>query len=355
MGVLEDLRSVAYALARFTGFAANAFLFGLVPVTLLVLRPSFRALDAAEWARGRARMARRLEGFAQAALIASATATAIALLLQALLVAQIRREPLDLHSFTSTLDTTFGQWYLLRFPLLAALAVLILGKVKGVLLRGAGDGASPPGRTWWIAWIAFGAALLATSTFSGHAAVAEPRALSLVNDLVHLAAGAVWFAGIVVLAVVFPDGWAGKGAARHDLLAPAVIRFSKVAIVAIAVVAATGTLNSVLDLGALDDFVDTGYGRILAGKILLFLVVLALGGINHYFLRARLDNARDDPAARGAASTFRKTIAAELVVALGLMALSAVLVGQARTKDEVEVRPPVTREGEAPLSYPRRP
>ena len=53
MGVLEDLRSVAYALARFTGFASNAFLFGLVPVTLLVLRPSFAGLDASEWARGR--------------------------------------------------------------------------------------------------------------------------------------------------------------------------------------------------------------------------------------------------------------------------------------------------------------
>ncbi|HEY7874552.1 MAG TPA: hypothetical protein VIG64_05460, partial [Actinomycetota bacterium] len=108
MGVLEDLRSVAYALARFTGFAANAFLFGLVPIALLVLRPSFAGLSAGAWARGRKRIANRLEGFVQAALIAAVAASAIALLLQALLVAQINDEPLDMDSFTSTLTTTFG-------------------------------------------------------------------------------------------------------------------------------------------------------------------------------------------------------------------------------------------------------
>jgi putative copper export protein len=340
MGVLEDLRSVAYALARFTGFASNAFLFGLVPVTLLVLRPSFRGLDGAQWARGRARVAGRLEGFAQAALIASASATAIALLLQALLVAQIRREPLDMASFTSSLETSFGQWYLLRFPLLAGLAVVIVGKIRRALLRGAGDGEASPGRTWWVAWLAFGAALLATSTFSGHASVAEPRAVALLNDLVHLVAGSIWFAGIVILAVVLPDGWAGKGRARLDLLAPAVLRFSKVAIVAIAIVGATGTVNSLLDVGAFNDLVDTAYGRIVASKIALFLIVLVLGGVNHFFLRARLERARADGSSSTAPSLFRRTIAAELVVALGLMGLSGVLVGQARTKDEVVGTPP---------------
>ena len=351
MGVLEDLRSVAYALARFTGFVSNAFLFGLVPVTLLVLRPSFTALDADQWSRGRRKIASRLEGFAQAALIASVTATALALLLQALLVAQIRREPLDLESFTSSLSTPFGQWYLLRFPLLAALAVLIVGKIRRSLLAGAGDERTSPGRTWWVAWAAFGGALLATSTFSGHAAVATPRAVSLLNDLVHLVAGSTWFAGIVVLAVALPDGWAGKPAVdRLDLLAPAVIRFSKVAIVAIGIVAVTGVVNSLLDLGELNDFLDTGYGRTLALKIGLFLVVLGLGGVNHFFLRARLERARMARDPSRAPAFFRKTIAAELIVALGLMGFSGVLVGQARTKERLEVRPP----GQD-VSSPRRP
>lgn len=351
MGVLEDLRTVAYALARFTGFASNAFLFGLVPIALLVLRPSFAGLDPGEWARGRKRIAGRLEGLAQAALIASATATAIALLLQALLIAQINGDPLDLDSFTSTLNTTFGQWYLLRFPLLAALGVLIAGKVRRAVLAGAGDDRPAPGRVWWGAWAAFGVALLATSSLSGHAAVAEPRALSLLNDLVHLAAGSTWFTGIVVLAIVLPDGWAGKQPAdRLDLLAPAVVRFSKVAIVSIGVVAATGTLNSFLDLAALDDLVDTAYGRTLGLKILLFLVVLGLGGVNHFFVRARLDKAKEEREPGRAPGFFRKTIAAELVVAIGLMGLSGVLVGQARTKQRV-VEPAPGSD----VSSPRRP
>jgi copper transport protein len=346
MGPLEELRSVAYALARFTGFSANAFLFGLVPVALLVLRPAFAGLPAEEWSKGRRRIGARLEGLVQASLIASATATAIALLLQAVLVAQLNDKPLNFDSFSSSLSTTFGEWYLLRFPLLVGLAVLIVGKVRRSVLAGAGDEGRSPGTAWWLAWAAFGGALLATNTFSGHAAVAEPRAVAIVNDLVHLGSGAIWFAGIIVLAIALPDGWAGqKASARPLLLAPAVTRFSKVALVTIAVVAVTGTINSFLDVNALGDFVHTGYGRTLALKILLFLGILALGGINHFFLRRRLERAEagDDPSAgAGAQRMFRRTIAAELAVAIGLMGLTGMLVGQARTKQNIEIRPPGT-------------
>ena len=354
MGALEDLRSVAYTLARFTGFSANAVLFGAVPVLLLVLRPAFAGLTEDQWSRGRRRVGARLEGIVQASLIASATATAIALLLQAVLVAQLNREPLDFHSFSSSLNTTFGQWYLLRFPLLVGLAVLIVGKVRRSALAGAGDGERAPGRAWWVAWAAFGLALLATNSFSGHAAVAQPHAVAVLNDLVHLASGAIWFAGIIVLAIVLPDGWSGAPPAeRARLLAPAVTRFSKVALVTIGIVAVTGTVNSFLDVNALGDLIDTGYGRTLALKIGLFLFVLALGGINHFFLRKRLERAErgDSPdAAAGAQGMFRRTIAAELAIAIGLMGMTGLLVGQARTKENVVVRPPGTD-----LSSRRRP
>jgi putative copper export protein len=351
MGVLEDLRSVAYTLARFAGFSANAFLFGLVPIALLVLRPAFRRLDGDEWAAGRRRIGSRLEGLVQASLIASATATAIALLLQAVLVAQLNRQRLDFDSFTSSLNTSFGQWYLLRFPLLAGLAFLVVGKVRRSVLAGAGGDERPPGAVWWGGWGAFGLALLATNSFSGHAAVAEPRGLALLNDVIHLASGAIWFAGIIVLAVVLPDGWRGKDSAtRVRLLAPVVVRFSKVALASITVVAITGTVNSLLDVNALNDLVDTGYGRTLALKIGLFLMILVLGGINHFFLRARLERASEASEATGAQRLFRKTIAAELTIAIGLMGMTGVLVGQARTKESVVVRPPV-----ADLSSSRRP
>ena len=323
-------------------------------MTLLVLRPSFSGLSAEEWQKGRRRLGARLEGLVQASLIASATATAIALLLQAVLVAQLNHQPLDYDSFSSSLGTTFGQWYLLRFPLLIGLAVLVVGKVRRSVLAGVGDDGPAPGAAWWIAWGAFGLALLATSTFSGHAAVAEPRGLALVNDIVHLASGAIWFTGIIVLSIVLPDGWSGqKASERPRLLAPAVVRFSKVALVAIGIVAVTGTVNSFLDVGALGDLVDTGYGRTLAIKIALFLGVLALGGINHFFLRQRLEragNGSETGAASGAQRMFRRTIAAELVVAIGLMGLTGLLVGEARTKDTVVVRPPGTD-----LSSKRRP
>jgi putative copper export protein len=214
--------------------------------------------------------------------------------------------------------------------------------VRRSRLAGAGDDARPPGRAWWLGWGGFGLALLATNSFSGHAAVATPRALSIANDVVHLAFGATWFAGIIVLAVALPDGWSGQSpAGRNGLLAPAVVRFSRVALVSITIVALTGTLNSFLDVNALGDFLHTGYGRTLAIKIGLFLLILALGGINHFFLRARLERGGEGEAV-GAQRVFRRTIAAELAVAIGLMGITGLLVGEARTKERVVVRPPST-------------
>lgn len=330
----EALRSIAFVLVRFSTFASNALVFGSAAIVALVLRPAFAIAPEQEWSEGRERVAARLEGLIQAALIATAVATAIGLLLQAALVSEADPSGLSYESFDAVLGTTFGRWYALRFPLIAGLLVLLAGRVHRWALAEPRSG-PVPGMAWWLSWASLSLLLLSTSTFSGHAAVAEPRAASLVNDVVHLGAGSVWFAGIVVLSFVLPDAWAGRpGGERLSLLAPAVVRFSRVALAAITIVAVTGTLNSLLHVGALDDFVDSGYGRALLAKILLFLPILALGGFNHFFLRRRLAAAAAGRERTSATSLFRRSIAAELAVAVAIFGMTAVLTGQYRTRQE---------------------
>ena len=331
----EDIyRFTAFTIIRLGLFTAHALIFGTGAIALLVLRPTFAALQGERWVEARGRTARRLEGFVQSSIVASAVATLTAIVLQAVLVAEAQGGEVGSDAFTATFQTPFGRWQFLRIPILVALAVLLVGRVAGHVLAGAGDDREPAGRSWWIGWLALGAALLATSTLSGHAAVASPRAVSLVNDAVHLVAGAIWFAGIVILAVVLPDAWR-RGAAedRVRVLAPSVVRFSTVAAVSVAVLAATGTLNSFLHVGAVNDLVDSGYGRALTIKIVLFGAILGLGAVNHFVIRERLRHALEgeEVDARPAA-VFRRTIAAELVVGFLLMGVTGTLVGLARTR-----------------------
>ena len=257
MGFEEILRQVAFTGVRFMAYCAHAFLFGAPAIMLLVLRPSFAGIDREDWKVGRERLAARLDGVVHSSLIASAIATTIAIALQATLVAELNEGDLSSPSFLSVFSTTFGQWHLFRYPLLAGLIVLLSGKVRQWSLQLDGGAARP----WWLGWLGLSLGLLATSSFTGHAAVASPRWLGITNDITHLATGSIWFAGIVILAVLLPDAWRSKDDATSlRLLAPVVVRFSKVAIVSITIVAITGTLNSLLNVADLDDMYTESYG-----------------------------------------------------------------------------------------------
>lgn len=334
-GFEEAFRSVGLTLARSITFASHAFLFGLVPVLAFVLRPAFGSLGSEGRTKARKRVARRLEGMVQAALTASAVATLIALVLQFALVSEVQGGgEITSEPVFSVLETRFGQLYLLRFPLLVGLTVLLVGRVGEWSLAGAGEAARAPGRVWWGGWVALSLGLLATSSLSGHAAVASPVPLAISNDLLHLVFGSIWFTGIVVLALVVPDAWRGQAKQeRVRLLAPAVTRFSTVAMVSITILGITGVLNSFLNVQELNDLVDTTYGRPLLGKILVYLGILAVGGVNHFFVASRLERAAAAGTSDPSQTLFRKTIAIELVMALGVMGLTGFLVGQARTKD----------------------
>ena len=333
MGIEEDLLRVSFTLVRFGAFVANALIFGAIPLFLLVLRPGFRALGPEAWRVGRLDLAARIQGLVRASLVASMVATVLALLLQTALVATLAGGNLQVGALETVLDTNFGIWNLLRIPVLAALGVLLLNRLQQVSLSGMGEGETSAGSLWWGLWGALALTLLATWSFSGHASVSSPVGLAVINDILHLVAGATWFAGIIVLAIALPDVWQGRTMSeRTRLLSEVVSRFSRMALIAIAVVAATGTINSFLNMESPGDLIDSGYGRMVVVKIGLFLAVVALGSINHLYVRKRLAAASADDAVKDPYGLFRKTIAIELVAGLLLMGSTGLLVGLPRTR-----------------------
>ena len=339
MPLQETFQSIAFALTRFTSFSANAVIFGIVPISILVLRPAFAALDRGGWDETRRRLGRRLEDVLQACLVASATATILGILLQVAILAGSEGE-MTSDAFTSLSSTTFGRAYLIRLPLLAGLSVLLLNRVKDSALAMSGGDERPPSAAWWGGWLALATVLLATSSFSGHAAVGRPRVLSLGNDIIHLLSGAVWFTGIIVLAALVPRAWRNKEESeRFSLMTPIVIGFSKVAVVTITMVAVTGTINSFLDVASLSDLIEAGYGIALSVKILIFFGVLALGGINHFYVRRKLEHGSSEASV---AAVFRKTIAIELALGLLIMGVTGALTGMQKTRESTAPAPGVT-------------
>jgi hypothetical protein len=96
-------------------------------------------------------------------------------------------------------------------------------------------------------------------------------------------------------------------------------RYSTVALSAIAIVVATGLLRSVTELGGLDQIWhiwSSSYGRTLAIKVSVVLVVIALGAINRYRSVGRL--ATD-------ATPLRRIASTEVVAAVGILLLTATL------------------------------
>ena len=166
--------------------------------------------------------------------------------------------------------------------------------------------------------IALAAGALAVGGFaiSGHTATTDPRWLVTLADAAHAVAGAVWFGGLVGLAVVLRARRADPATAGAG---PVVARFSGTATIALAVIAAVGVALSWTQVRSLDALTSTTYGRILIAKVAVVAVVAAIGGWNRFRLVPALASAPKKATAR-----LRRTVRIEalaLVVALGLTAV----------------------------------
>src|SRR5947209_13881302 len=172
-------------------------------------------------------------------------------------------------------QTEFGHVWCGRL-VLAALLVL------GCLVR-------PAGRRH-AAVLVLSGLLLVSLGFVGHAA-ADQGGLRLVhatNQMAHLLAGAFWLGGLLPLGWFIyrlrrdpKPGWLALG----RVLLP---RFSQMGYAAVAVLAITGAVNSVLLVGSPGALIATPYGRLLLLKILLFLAMVTLAAVNRLRLMPQI-------------------------------------------------------------------
>ncbi|MBI2077283.1 MAG: copper resistance protein CopC/CopD [Euryarchaeota archaeon] len=140
-------------------------------------------------------------------------------------------------------------------------------------------------------WILAAAPVLVLAM--GTATLAHASALGLIaaaGDLAHILAGAVWIGGLVLLIDYLV--WASHHATLPDVRRTG-LRFSRIALPSVIVIALSGIASSLAILGpsaVLEPLkiLDSPYGLFLAGKIALAGLMVALAGINRFvFLGTR--------------------------------------------------------------------
>jgi copper transport protein len=167
--------------------------------------------------------------------------------------------------------------------------------------------------------------LVVFPALAGHASTQDPQWLLVPLDVAHVGAMSAWLGGLVMLAVAVPA--ATRALERPDrtrLLAAVLGRVSTVALASVAVLLATGIVQSILHLSALSELVDTGFGRAILAKAALLGALIALGAVNRQRVLPALRRlAEEGEAAGGAGRLLRDTVRAEvalLVVVLGATA-----------------------------------
>jgi putative copper export protein len=133
-----------------------------------------------------------------------------------------------------------------------------------------------------------GALVAMARSDSGHAADWGDLTWPEVIDWVHLMAGSVWGGGLIALSFVLLPATFRLRTGRRRSIAVLAQRFSTLASIALTGVLLTGLYNAWVQLGGMTALWGTAYGRILLGKLLLVMPLVALGASNHYISVPRL-------------------------------------------------------------------
>lgn len=189
---------------------------------------------------------------------------------------------------------------------------------------------------------AVGAAAVAalSPALVGHTRAIEPVWLLVATDLLHLAAGATWFGGLVGLALVLK-----ALAGRERDAALVLVRFSAVAAGLLGLLAVTGSLMGWRILGGWAPLLDTTYGRLLLVKVGVAAVVAAVAGFNRWRLLPSAAGSRvaGHGARRTAVLRVRDAVRVEAVLLVVLLGVTGFLTNQSPREAPTDRAPVASR------------
>jgi copper resistance protein D len=171
--------------------------------------------------------------------------------------------------------TQFGHLWMFR----SLLSLVIVGGLLRQTLK-----KRPQLNLLWTGLAAVNLASLAWASHAG-AATGSLAAVHLLADVSHLLVSAIWPGGLLPLTAWYLIS--ASAPANVSMIHEVLHRFSAISLGAVAALAVSGVLNGLFMLKEFSDFYLTPYGQILAVKIILFLVMIALGAQNRHLLKVQ--------------------------------------------------------------------
>jgi copper transport protein len=221
------------------------------------------------------------------------------------------------------LGTTYGHLWIAQMTL----TLLIGPPVYALSDRPWGRGVSS--RSWLKVGTVLAGGLAATTALGGHARTASRPVLTTAFLALHIVAAAVWVGGLAALVVLAIPGWRSVPDTRQAwklkpvLLREVLRRFSRVAMISVAVLVVSGVIAAAGDLGHPGNLWRVAYGQVLMVKIVLLVASLGFGAWHLMGTSRRLTG----PGERTAVGGFERTSAAEAFLLLAAIGAAAILVG----------------------------
>jgi len=322
---------VAWGITRWLAFTGIALLVGGV------------AFGVAIWPRARDLKATRQ--IVTGAWMVLTVATFVGFALQGPYVSGLGlRDALDPTLWSDVAGTRFGVVWLGRLVLLAVAFGLLRWWFRH---RPAAEHPLP---RWWVVTAAVVATgLVASPALAGHSAVGDLHFLATAASAVHVAAMSLWLGGLVMMGAVAVRG------PDIDGQRSVVQRFSRVAMWCVVALLATGAFQTWREVRSLQGLRDSDFGRILVVKIVVFAVMTVFAVFSRDFVVRlfgrtgvrpprvpvvagaavdddlgleddELDEELEEEERRREWRSLRRSIWAEAVLGVAVLAVTAVLV-----------------------------
>ena len=307
--------------ARWTTYLGLAVALAVWPLWLFVLRPAVApAWQIGPW------LTRRVRRLTIIGFVVTLFGSLATLGIQA---ADLSGGNTIFHGLTVTLsETRFGTIWLLR------LGVLLLYAASLVAV-----GWWWPGRRRLAAVLALLLGLAAPVTFSllSHAAAQPAGAVTAIAaDALHLYAASVWAGGLIILVGTFLPTLRDLTATGQQVVLGGVIpRFSRLALIAWAVMILTGIYAAWLEVGNLAALRQTPYGQSLTVKLALIVPLLALAAFNLFWVSRGVRRSEDTGAVTRWRGRFTGAIIAETLLVALVLAVVGLLVSQPPGRDVI--------------------
>lgn len=214
--------------------------------------------------------------------------------------------------------TRYGNLWLTRTALWFGLALAL------VFARG--------DRWFYNIGLGLGLGILLTNSLFSHAAGVQDSTPAIAADWLHLIASSLWIGGLIQFVAVI-------GAARRYISPPTptvsilVGYFSNFARVTVAILVITGLYATWLQVGSIDGLLTTLYGQALLIKLILFLPLLGIAGINLWVTHRELMSGNHAWVQR-----LRGMIGVEIVLTIAILSAVGAMTAISPSRSTLAVR-----------------